>query len=151
MNGLEMGLSRRAACALVGISQTTYHGYRANANKSLEPYRTFIDLMDIAEARTETRLVSSWQRQTQDSWQASQAFLAKRFSQDWGDKRVLELTASQLMEMPTDQLKSIIGEELYQSLMRQSENANTASILEDVTPSAIPANESMFDESVTYE
>lgn len=155
MNGLEMGLSRRAACALVGITQQSYQNYRSKGAKDIEPYRTFVDLMEIAEARSETRLVAGWQRHTQDSWQAAQAFLAKRFSQEWGDKRVIELSATQLMEMPSEQLKSIIGEELYNAITQQASQASTAAIIEHDDPSLSEQGDAPagveFDTSIGYE
>lgn len=162
MNGIEMGLSRKGACALAGLS---YREIQSTPKRRKEPYKTFLDLLDIAEARTEVRLVGAWQSQTHNNWQAAQALLAKRFQQEWGDRHIIELTAHQLQDLPDDEIRAIVGEEVYRNLLPPPPNTI------DVTPYALtdeaqstgqptantppptnrPNGVPEFDDSITYE
>lgn len=158
MNGIEMGLSRKGACALAGLS------YKEIQKKKQEPYRTFLDLIDIAEARTEVRLLASWQSQTHNNWQAAQALLAKRFQQEWGDRHVIELTARQLHEMPDEELRAIIGDDLFHHLLPPPPASIIDAIIDDESPGQPSPNSTnstnstlqekgvpQFDETITYD
>lgn len=111
LNAIERGVSRTASFGLAGIPIRYQDVYRAKAKLQLEPYQTLFDLMEIAEARNETTLVQRWEHHTRDSWQAGAQLLSRRFPNRWGDKRTLELTLTELLEMPTEKLAEVIGPE----------------------------------------
>ena len=117
---LETGISRRGAFALGGIAARTLDSYNAASKRGAEPYRTLFDLMEIAEARVEHRLIKRWHAHTQDSWQAAQALLAKRFVNEWGDKRVLELTMNELATLPPAKLAEVVGPDAMAWLAQQA-------------------------------
>jgi hypothetical protein len=86
------------------------------------------DLIEIAEARTESRLVQRWERHTVDSWQAAQTFLARRFVNQWGDKRILELTMQELSQMSPEKLAELVGPDAIEWLSQQAQAANIVDV-----------------------
>lgn len=123
---IEQGMSRRGAFALAGITSTLLHVYGHKAKLNIEPYRTLFDLIEIAEARIENKLVSRWEQHTRDSWQASQALLAKRFVNEWGDRRVLDITMQEMSTLTPEQLAEFVGPEAIQWIREQALQATTA-------------------------
>lgn len=59
------------------------------------PYLKFVQDMVKAEAEAQAGLVVSWFREArQGDWKAAQAFLAKRWPDEWGDSNTLRLEVS---------------------------------------------------------
>lgn len=57
-----------------------------------EPYRKFVEDMTKAEAEAQGGLVLSWFREARaGDWKAAQAFLAKRWPDEWGDTNTMRL------------------------------------------------------------
>lgn len=113
MTAIELGVRRKAAFAMGGIPHKTYNTYWNRAKQGIEPYTTLFELCEIAEARVETRLVGHWQQAAQEgNWQAAERLLAKRFQEDWGDRRVVDLTMKDLMQLDLDELAEIAGEDI---------------------------------------
>lgn len=113
MTAVELGVRRKAAFAMGGIPHKTYNTYHNRAKQGIEPYTTLFELCEIAEARVETRLVGHWQQAAQEgNWQAAERLLAKRFQEDWGDRRVVDLTLKDLMQLDLDELAEIAGEDI---------------------------------------
>lgn len=111
MEAIETGMSRRSACALIGITSQTFARYKrlAEEEEPQEPFASFMQLLEMAEARAEAVLVGRWQEHTASSWQASKALLEKRFRTEWGDSQQIDLKVEQLMKMTPDELLEIMG------------------------------------------
>ncbi len=118
MSALEMGISKKRAGPLAGIPHRRLVEYiQVGTNDQIEPFRTLVELIEIAEARNEARMVGYWTTEAQTDWHAAATFLAKRYQQEWGDRRVLELTFDQLKDLSPEQLADIAGEELPEEFM----------------------------------
>lgn len=108
MEGIELGMTPNRAAALVGITKNAMERYRANATKEIEPYSTFFALIEMAEARTEADLVAKWQQHTRDSWQATEAFMKRRFAATWGDGSAAKtLSPQELASLSIEELARI--------------------------------------------
>lgn len=111
MEAIETGMSRKSACAMIGVTYATFSRYKnmASEEEPQEPFASFMQLIEMAEARAEAVLVGRWQRHTTESWQAAKSLLEKRFKQDWSDKQQVDLQLEQLMRMSPEQLLDIMG------------------------------------------
>lgn len=108
MEGIELGMTANRAAALVGITKNAMERYRANATREIEPYSTFFALIEMAEARTEADLVAKWQQHTRDSWQATEAFMKRRFAATWGDGSAAKtLSPQELASLSIEELARI--------------------------------------------
>jgi hypothetical protein len=116
MNAVELGVTRVRACALAGVQKPTYADWKQKASSQLEPYASFFALFELAEARTEAALVHAWRQHARDGWQASDAFLKKRFRNEWGDKQVVSLTRTDIANLPSTDLENALGPELISQL-----------------------------------
>jgi hypothetical protein len=121
---IETGMSRKGAMALGGITSTTYESYKAKAKLSLEPYATLFDLVEVAEARVESKLVRRWEGATKDNWSAAAKLLERRFTNEWGERKIIEHSMQELSNMPVEKLAEMIGPEAQQWLQtaRASDN-----------------------------
>lgn len=124
MQGIENGMSRKGACALVGITQATFARYKrlSDEEEPQEPFASFMQLLEMAEARSEAVLVGRWQRHTAGSWQASKALLEKRFRNEWGDRQQVELNLKQLMSLSPEQLLEVMGPEARAQVLEMEAN-----------------------------
>ena len=79
------------ACGYVGIDYSTFwrwmeKGEAQAAANTTGQYRDFREAVLKAEAQAEVRAISLWQAAMPDSWQAARDFVARRYSNRWGDK-----------------------------------------------------------------
>lgn len=83
----QMGMSKDAACKLVGLSPSTYRQWLDRREEG-EPYATFAQVMDACDSAVEHRLVNLL-------WKALEAcdnpvqilkVLARYFPTEWGEK-----------------------------------------------------------------
>ena len=116
----------RAAAAYAGISKSSLYGWleRGNAEKERiengaapdtteTRYLELLDALTRAEAEAEIEAVANWKSQTRTDWRAAKDWLARRHSDEWGDKAKVEVTGTAggpitlqglaaLMHVPTD-------------------------------------------------
>lgn len=82
---VQLGAPRIQAAAAVGVPHRTFAGWRARAKDGDEPYVTFFDEIDQAEAFAEMRLMALWSNAAPTSWQAAAKFLSVRFRSRWSE------------------------------------------------------------------
>lgn len=89
LNGLRLGLTRRAAYGAVGISKTTF--YRMLDNDSDGTLR---DLIEKAEADAEARFAGLVARAAQEpkNWTAAAWWLERRRHEDYARREKVEMT-----------------------------------------------------------
>ena len=121
--GMRPGMAAQAA----GISKSAVSGWvkrgseeqwrieQGEAPTKLEaPYLEFVQSMMKAEAEAQAGLVVSWFREArQGDWKAAQAFLAKRWPDEWGDSNTLkvELTGLGGGAIQTEMRHSLVEDE----------------------------------------
>jgi hypothetical protein len=121
--GMRPGMAAQAA----GISKSAISGWvkrgseeqwrieQGEAPTKLEaPYLEFVQSMMKAEAEAQAGLVVSWFREArQGDWKAAQAFLAKRWPDEWGDSNTLkvELTGVGGGAIQTEMRHSLVEDE----------------------------------------
>lgn len=121
--GMRPGMAAQAA----GISKSAISGWvkrgseeqwrieQGEAPTKLEaPYLEFVQSMMKAEAEAQAGLVVSWFREArQGDWKAAQAFLAKRWPDEWGDSNTLkvELTGLGGGAIQTEMRHSLVEDE----------------------------------------
>jgi hypothetical protein len=105
---IRAGMRPSMAAQASGISKSTVSGWvkrgseeiwnieKGEEPKELEkPYLEFVQGMMKAEAEAQAGLVVSWFREArQGDWKAAQAFLAKRWPDEWGDSNTLKVELS---------------------------------------------------------
>lgn len=116
LEALEMGMNRKTAFAMAGITSHNYDTIVRRARQQQEPYLTLASLIEIAEARCEAQLTHNWQLHTAENWQAAQALLVKRFADTWGDKRPVSLNVKDLLALPPEKLREILGDEIADTI-----------------------------------
>jgi transposase-like protein len=95
----------RAAAAYAGISETTLHVWirRGRAEQErlddgldaipLEArYASFQSALVTAEAESQIDAVANWKSMTTEDWRAAKEWLARRHSDEWGDKSRVEVS-----------------------------------------------------------
>jgi hypothetical protein len=102
---VRAGMRPSKAGEAVGLSRNTVLGWinrgvteQARIEKGEEPlpleepYLKFSQDLSKAEAESQAGLVLAWFKEArQGDWKAAQAFLAKRFPEEWGDSNTLRL------------------------------------------------------------
>lgn len=91
------GLAKQTVSAWIkrGIEEQYRIDAGEEANPNEEPYLKFINDMAKAEAEAQAGLVLAWFREArQGDWKAAQAFLAKRWPDEWGDSNTVRLEVS---------------------------------------------------------
>jgi len=92
-NAIAGGNYYEAACKSAGIDYQTFRNWMKEGEaisngsqkktRSNKKYFEFFEVVQAAEARAEIRVVSQWQRQIPNNWQAARDFLARRFPDRW--------------------------------------------------------------------
>lgn len=116
LEGVELGMNRKTAFAMAAITTHNYDTIVRRAREQQEPYLTLQSLIEIAEARCEAQLTHNWQLHTAENWQAAQALLVKRFADKWGDKRPVSLNVKDLLQLPPEKLREILGDEIADAI-----------------------------------
>lgn len=107
---IRAGMRPSMAAQASGIAKSTVSGWVKRGSeeqwriengeepRELErPYLEFVQSMMKAEAEAQAGLVVSWFREArQGDWKAAQAFLAKRWPDDWGDSNTMKVEVSGL-------------------------------------------------------
>lgn len=107
---IRAGMRPSMAAQAAGISKSTVSGWIKRGSeeqwrigegeKSLDlekPYLEFVQSMMKAEAEAQAGLVVSWFREArQGDWKAAQAFLSKRWPDEWGDSNTMKVEVSGL-------------------------------------------------------
>lgn len=105
---IRAGMRPSMAAQAAGLSKSTVSGWIKRGseeqwrieggeepNEVEKPYLEFVQSMMKAEAEAQAGLVVSWFREArQGDWKAAQAFLAKRWPDDWGDSNTMRVEVS---------------------------------------------------------
>lgn len=124
---IRAGMRPSMAAQAAGISKSAVSGWVKRGSEEqwrieqgevptkLEaPYLEFVQSMMKAEAEAQAGLVVSWFREArQGDWKAAQAFLAKRWPDEWGDSNTLkvELTGLGGGAIQTEMKHSLVEDE----------------------------------------
>lgn len=83
---LKLGCYIETACAIVGISRSTYYNWinKAKASNRRNKYTLFMDAVGHAQAYDEARLVRNIRLSSDGKWRASAWMLERRFTNNWG-------------------------------------------------------------------
>ena len=102
---IRAGMRPSMAAQAAGIAKSTISGWIKRGseeqwriengeepNKLEKPYLEFVQSMMKAEAEAQAGLVVAWFREArQGDWKAAQAFLAKRWPDEWSDSSTVKL------------------------------------------------------------
>lgn len=105
---IRAGMRPSMAAQATGIAKSTISGWIKRGSEELwridngeepleleKPYLDFVQGMMKAEAEAQAGLVVAWFREArQGDWKAAQAFLAKRWPDEWGDSNTLKVEVS---------------------------------------------------------
>lgn len=105
---IRAGMRPSMAAQAAGIAKSTVSGWikrgseeqwrieNGETPKEIEkPYLEFVQSMMKAEAEAQAGLVVSWFREArQGDWKAAQAFLSKRWPDEWGDSNTMKVEVS---------------------------------------------------------
>lgn len=84
-NAVSAGNYYQAACAYAGISRQTFLNWMKRGKKARSgQFFEFFGAVRKAQADAEVRVVTLWQQQIPNNWQAARDFLVARFRQRWG-------------------------------------------------------------------
>ncbi len=85
-NLLSGGCYIETACAIVGLSRSTFYNWikKAKESKNRNKYTIFMDTVSYAQACDEARLVGIISKHCEYSWQATAWMLEHRFTDRWG-------------------------------------------------------------------
>jgi hypothetical protein len=83
---LKLGCYIETACAMAGISRSTYYNWidKAKTSNRRNKYTLFMDAVTHAQACDEARLVGMINVHCKDKWRASAWMLERRFTNNWG-------------------------------------------------------------------
>lgn len=107
---IRAGMRPSMAAQAAGIAKSTISGWIKRGSEEQwrieqgeeasdleKPYLEFVQNMMKAEAEAQAGLVVSWFREArQGDWKAAQAFLAKRWPDEWGDSNTMKVEVSGL-------------------------------------------------------
>lgn len=105
---IRAGMRPSMAAQAAGLAKSTVSGWIKRGSEEQwriengeepteieKPYLEFVQSMMKAEAEAQAGLVVSWFREArQGDWKAAQAFLAKRWPDDWGDSNTMRVEVS---------------------------------------------------------
>lgn len=105
---VRAGMRPHKAGEAVGLSRKTVNGWMNRGANELariekgeepieveKPYAEFAQNLVKAEAESQAGLVLAWFKEArQGDWKAAQAFLSKRFPDEWGDSNTVRLEVS---------------------------------------------------------
>lgn len=84
---IRAGVSVKDACQAVGISKSTYYLWRAKAStEKSSPYNEFMELIKQAQVEAKISVILEWRKKLPEDWRACEAFLKRRYPEEWGDK-----------------------------------------------------------------
>ena len=83
---LKLGCYIETACAMAGISRSTYYNWinKAKTSNRRNKYTLFMDAVTHAQACDEERLVRNIRLSSKGKWRASAWMLERRFTNNWG-------------------------------------------------------------------
>ena len=93
--GVRDGLSYKDASIRAGISQTTFHKYKAAGEAGEEPFAEFLESLQSAEADLKHRLLGVIEAASADSWAAAGWILERKFPAEFGRRMALDHAAQQ--------------------------------------------------------
>lgn len=126
---VRLGLPRKWAAIRAGISESVYYHWKAEGQKGLEPYASFLESLTRAEADDMAALVTDVRCATtgqmpgnaQPDWRAQSWLLERRFRGDFGKTTAVELSgpdrgpvnlSSTVQQLTTEQVEAIANAEL---------------------------------------
>jgi hypothetical protein len=109
LSAVDQGMSRKGAANMCGMAQQTFYRWQLNAEQGQPPYEQLFQLLSFAESRIEMNMLASWTRAAATDWKAAQAYLERRFPQEWGARPQVTLTLPSLEQMSDEELESIRG------------------------------------------
>jgi len=90
------GMYLEPACALVGISKASVYDWKKRGADGEEPYATFLDALEKADAEAERWGLDAWTAPECDSqWTRWAAFMERRFRARWGREAQSDASAQQ--------------------------------------------------------
>jgi transposase len=82
--GLELGMSVKAVCGMVGISTTTYYNW-------MKDEEDFQKSVDATQCKVEQLALSAMMMHGERDWRVWAWILERRYPNQWGAKRELEV------------------------------------------------------------
>jgi hypothetical protein len=95
VDAIRAGNYYETACHYAGIDYSTFRRWMQKGEEQKSgAFREFCEAVKKAEAESEMRMVTLWQKQAVDNWQAARDFLERRFPDRWGrrDRLAAELS-----------------------------------------------------------
>jgi len=86
-NMIRAGVTIKDACQAIGINESTYYKWRKRAEaepKSL--YFKLIQSIERAQAEAKISIILEWRKLLSGDWRACEAFLKRRYPEEWGDR-----------------------------------------------------------------
>lgn len=117
VNALRMGLFLEQACILAGISKHLFYQWCRRGNKDLVgPYKTFVDVINVALAEGEAHHVQNIFKHSVNDWRASAWFLDRRHPDRWGRREVNRFGLSENTETPEKAVDEMTEDEIRAEL-----------------------------------
>ena len=110
-DGLVAGLSIKAVCGIVNISEQTYYNW-------MEKYPDFNEAVNSTRPAFEAQMLEIIKQQAHDDWRAAAWILDRRYPREWGAHKELDLNINKtdgteqvlsFIKQAQDKLKSSTG------------------------------------------
>jgi len=110
-DGLVAGLSIKAVCGIVNISEQTYYNW-------MEKYPDFNEAVNSTRPAFEAQMLEIIKQQAHDDWRAAAWILDRRYPREWGARKELDLNVNKtdgteqvlsFIKQAQDKLKSSTG------------------------------------------
>ena len=111
---IKAGNYRETACAASGVSSRQMREWLQKGAEGLEPFASFLEAMDVAEAGAEARHVLTITSASKEDWRAAAWILSRKYHKRWGDKIQVEIqqTFEGLLELLEDVVGNACGPEI---------------------------------------
>lgn len=120
-----MGASDKDACALAGITKTTYYNWQASAEKGNKDMIAFFDPLKRAKAESRLASVMRIKKAGQDgNWQADAWLLERHDPESWARRTYAKIEGlDELLELAKS--KGIQASELFNAMIAELSSADS--------------------------
>jgi transposase-like protein len=119
---VEAGNFRETAAASAGVSTNTLRAWLRKGAKGKQPFKSFSDALDMAEANSEVAVAEKLAEMAENNLQAAVAFLERRFRERWGKQ---DADAAKDMVRLLDAIQETVPMKTYFRIMRVWDNRST--------------------------
>ncbi len=86
VGAIAAGNYYEVACAIAGISHTTFYNWLEKGRQGKKPYVDFLEAVKKAEAANEAKRLQTITKAAETDWKANAWYLERRYPERWGRK-----------------------------------------------------------------